>query len=139
MYEKQESGRGRKVQRQGLFSGIRPDGQPWPEVLIGAEEIGGYLRLHAATVRRMIRGGRLPAEKDSRRRWRTTKNILEKWMLRGMKLQALQREERQRAAHLIREKVAAGYGPAQRSTTVHPNHDSQLEPDQAAKGDDGRG
>ncbi len=130
MYGKQESGRGRKVQREGLYSGIRPDGQPWPEVLIGAEEIGGYLRLHPVTVRRMICDGRLPAEKDSRKRWRTTKSILEKWMLRGMKLQKVQREERQRATKFMSEEVAAGYGPAQASANVHRNHASQLEPEQ---------
>ena len=130
MYEEQKSARGRKVQRTGMCSGIRPDGQPWPEVLLGAEEIGGFLRMHPTTVRRMIRDGRLPAEKDSRKRWRTTKAILEKWMLRGMKLQALQREERQRATKFMSEEVAAGYGPAQASANVHRNHASQLEPEQ---------
>ena len=122
-----------------MYSGIRPDGQPFPEVLIGAEEIGGYLRMHSTTVRRMIRDGRLPAEKDSRKRWRTTKSILERWMLRGMKLQKVQREERQRAVKFMSEKVAAGYGPAQGTANVHPNRASQLEPDQVAKGDDGGG
>ncbi len=130
MYEEQKSARGRKVQQTGMYSGVRPDGHPWPEVLIGAEEIGGYLRLHPVTVRRMIRDGRLPAEKDSRKRWRTTKAILEKWMLRGMKLQKVQREERQRAAKIMSEKVAAGYGPAQGSANVPANHASQLEPKQ---------
>ena len=130
MYEEQKSARGRKVQQTGKYSGVRADGQPFPEVLIGAEEIGGYLRMHPTTVRRMIRDGRLPAEKDSRKRWRTTKNILEKWMLRGMKLQALQREERQRATKFMSEKVAAGYGPAHGSANVPPNHASQFEPEQ---------
>ena len=111
MHEEQKSARGRKVQRTGMYSGIRPDGQPWPEVLLGAEEIGGYLRIHPVTVRRMIRDGRLPAEKDSRKRWMTTKSILEKWMLQGMKLQKLQREERQWAANLMSEEVAPKLKP----------------------------
>ncbi len=94
MYEEQMSARGRKVQRKGPYRGLHPDGQPWPEVLIGAKEIGGYLRLHPVTVRRMMRDGRLPAQKDSRKRWMTTKSILEKWMLQVMKLQKMKRDQR---------------------------------------------
>ena len=95
MYEEQRPARGRKVQRKGHYSGLHPDGQPWPEVLVGAKEIGGYLRMHPSTVRRMIRDGRLPAQKDSRKRWMTTKSILEKWMLQVMKLQKMKRDQRQ--------------------------------------------
>ena len=86
---------GRKVQRKGLYSGLHPDGQPWAEVLIGAEEIAGYLRLHPVTVRRMIREGRLPAIKDFRKRWMTTKSILEKWILLKIQEDREQRKQQQ--------------------------------------------
>ncbi len=136
--------------------------------------------MHPATVRRMIREGRLPAQKDSRKRWTTTKSIIVKWFLVGIKLQKLQREKLQMATKIMSEEVGSklkpglvtgpgrrivcehckgwgeiairfgakptpcphcqgGYRHVQGSANVRPNHASQLEPERAAKGDDGGG
>ena len=71
----------RKIRKDDKYSGLRPDGKPFPEVLVGLKELAAYLRRHPETVGRWIREGRLPAPRDGKgRRW-TTKGIIDRWAL----------------------------------------------------------
>ena len=68
----------RKVRKDGIYSGIREDGKPWPEVLVGIKEIAAYMRKSPRTIAKWISEGLLPAARDTKgRRW-TTKGIIEK-------------------------------------------------------------
>ena len=79
----------RAVRRDGRYSGLREDGREWPEVLVGAREVGGYLRMHPVTVRKMFREFQLPGRKDARGRWTTTRRLIDRWILESV---ALRRE-----------------------------------------------
>ncbi len=75
----------RRIKKEGKYSGLREDGKPWPEVLIGLEEIAGYLRKHPETIRKWIANGLLIAPKDTKgRRW-TTKDIIARWAIETYK------------------------------------------------------
>jgi len=68
----------RKVKKESLYSsGLREDGKPWPEVVIGIRGIARYMRKHPATISRWIREGRLPTSKDARNRRWTTKSAID--------------------------------------------------------------
>ena len=70
-----------KVRKDGIYSGLREDGKPWPEMLIGVKEIAGYLRKHPRTIERWIAKGLLIAPKDTKgRRW-TTKSLIDRWII----------------------------------------------------------
>ncbi len=81
---------GKKIRRDGQYSGLIQEGrcpncggeQPWPELLIGTEEIGGYLRIHPDTAKKWFGEGRLPGGKDGRGRWMTTRRLLDEWVLK---------------------------------------------------------
>lgn len=60
-------------------------------VLKGAEEIGAYLRIYYGTAYKMLSAGRIPARKDGKGRWLTTRTILDKWILASS---AILREEK---------------------------------------------
>ena len=49
----------RKVKKESLYNGLREDGKPWPDVLIGIRDIACYMRMHPATISRWVREGRL--------------------------------------------------------------------------------
>jgi len=85
-------GSGYKVKTEGKYSGVHPNGQSgcgcgWPMVLVGAKEIALYLRVHRSTAYKWLERGRIPARKDGRTRWVTTRTIIDKWILEGAKIQ----------------------------------------------------
>ncbi len=84
----------RVIRRDGEYSGTKPGGCGcgWPMVLKGAEEIARYLRVYYGTAYKMLNAGRIPAMKDGKGRWMTTRTILDKWILAGS---AILREERE--------------------------------------------
>ncbi len=67
----------RKVKKESLYNGLREDGKPWPDVLIGIRDIACYMRMHPATISRWVREGRLPTSKDARNRRWTTKSAID--------------------------------------------------------------
>lgn len=76
----------RKIRTDGIYSGLwKEKGESWPEVLIGQEEIGRYLRIHLETAGRWLRMGRLPACLDPNGRWMTTRRLIEYWILERRK------------------------------------------------------
>ncbi len=90
----------RKVRKDGIYSGLRKDGNPWPEVLRGVMEIAAYLRVHPETAGRWIREGRLPAPSDGKgRRW-TTKGVIDRWAILTYRTQL---EEEQAKRGVTRE------------------------------------
>lgn len=56
-------------------------------VLVGAKEIARYLRVHRSTAYKWLERGRIPARKDGRTRWVTTRTLIDKWILEGAKIQ----------------------------------------------------
>ena len=107
--QEEETGYGRKVRRTGRYSGLPPGGPcprcgsslNWPELLVGTTEIAAFMRAHPKTINRWINEGRFPATKDGKNRWITTRRIIEVWLLKGMKGQMQQKDDRgqlQRAA-----------------------------------------
>ena len=85
---------GKRILKDDRYSGLPEDGRQWPEVLIGANEIGGYLRRHPSTVAKMMRQGCLPATRDGRKRWMTTRRLLDVWILEGVRLDLERRTQR---------------------------------------------
>ncbi len=101
----------RKVRKDGIYSGLRKDGNPWPEVLRGVMEIAAYLRVHPETVGKWIREGRLPAPRDGKgRRW-TTRAIIDRWAILSYKA-GLEKERAERGVkrearrNMIRDGIA---------------------------------
>lgn len=79
----------KKIRNDSMYSGRPLDGgKEWPEVLVGTKEIGGYLRIHPDTAKKMLEDGRLPGMKDSRRRWVTTRRLIDQWILQAMSVRA---------------------------------------------------
>ena len=75
----------RKVRKTGKYSGLREDGSPWPEMLIGIKNIACYLRTHPATISKWIGEGLLPTAKDAKgRRW-TTRSAIDQLFLETYK------------------------------------------------------
>ena len=72
---------GNAVRKDGRYSGLRPDGREWPQLLIGTQEIAGYLRIRPGTARKMLRDGRLPGTKDHRGRWVIRRRAIDVWVL----------------------------------------------------------
>lgn len=71
----------RRVKREGKYSGLRDDGRPFPEILVGITEIAAYLRKSPRAISRWINEGMLPAPKDAKgRRW-TTKGVIDQLVL----------------------------------------------------------
>ena len=72
----------RVIRRDGEYSGTKPGGCGcgWPMVLKGAEEIARYLRIYLGTAYKMLNAGRIPARKDGKGRWITTRTILDRWI-----------------------------------------------------------
>lgn len=71
----------RRVKREGKYSGLRADGRPFPEILVGIDEIAAYLRKSPRAISRWINEGMLPAPKDAKgRRW-TTKGVIDQLVL----------------------------------------------------------
>lgn len=111
----------RKIRKTGRYSGLRKAGlcptcggpaEPWPEVLVGVEEIAGYLRKHPETVGKWIREGRLPAPSDGKgRRW-ITKGLIDRWAIvtfvRGREKERAKRGVEREAR---REMIKDGGGP----------------------------
>ena len=82
---------GYRVKTEGKYSGHFKNGQNgcgcgWPMVLVGAKEIALYLRVHRSTAYKWLERGRIPARKDGRTRWVTTRTLIDKWILEGAKL-----------------------------------------------------
>ena len=79
-----------KVRNEGDYSGHYGNGNGcgcgWPMVLVGAGEIARYLRVHRSTAYTWLSNGRIPARKDGRTRWVTTRTLLDKWILEGAKI-----------------------------------------------------
>ncbi len=79
----------KRIRRDGRYSGRPLDGaKEWPEVLVGSQEIGAYLRIHPDTAKKMLEDGRLPGMKDGRGRWMTTRRLLDRWILEAMVIRA---------------------------------------------------
>jgi hypothetical protein len=75
----------RKVRKTGKYSGLREDGRPWPEMLIGIKDIARYMRKHPITIAKWISSGILPAAKDTKgRRW-TTKSAIDRLIIEAYK------------------------------------------------------
>lgn len=53
----------------------------WPEILVGAGAVAGYLGMNIQVVQRMFREGRLPGRKDGKKRWMTSKSLLDRWIV----------------------------------------------------------
>ena len=78
---------GRKIKTEGIYSGLRADGRPFPEVLRGVREIAAYLRMGTRATERWIANGMLPAPKDAKgRRW-TTKSLIDKLIVQIYQLE----------------------------------------------------
>lgn len=78
------------MRNEGEYSGHYGNGNGcgcgWPMVLVGAGEIARYLRVHRSTAYTWLSAGRIPARKDGRTRWVTTRTLLDKWILEGAKI-----------------------------------------------------
>ncbi len=86
----------RRIKNEGKYSGLRADGQPWPDILVGVKEIAAYLRKHPETVGKWIREGHLPAPRDGKgRRW-TSRSIIDRWAILTYKA-GLEKERAERA------------------------------------------
>ena len=70
-----------RVRTDGIYSGLRDDGRPWPEFLYGIREIAGALRRSPDTISNWLRAGRLPACLDPSGRWMTSRRLIELWIL----------------------------------------------------------
>lgn len=70
-----------KVRPAGYYDPENPI-RPWPEVLIGLDEISRFLRVHVNTAKTMLSSGDVPAAKDKRGRWTTTQSAINSWILR---------------------------------------------------------
>ncbi len=110
---KEETGYGRKVHSKGRYSGLPPGGPcshcgspaPWPEMLIGTKEISAFMRVHPKTMNRWLNEGRLPATKDSRNRWMTTRRLIEMWLVKGIKQERQQRDARRETQREARRQI----------------------------------
>lgn len=72
-----------KVRRDGQYDGTFFGSLKWPETLVGGREIARFLRIAEKTAGKWLAQGRLPAGKDGRGRWMTTRRLLELWMMKG--------------------------------------------------------
>ena len=101
----------RKVRNDDKYSGLRPDGRPFPEVLVGVKEIAAYLRKHPETVGKWIREGHLPAPRDGKgRRW-TSRSIIDRWAILTYKAglekdQAKRGVKREARRNMIKDGIA---------------------------------
>ncbi len=102
----------RRIKKEGKYSGLREDGQPWPEILVGVGEIARYMRKHPETVGKWIRRGMLPAPKDTKgRRW-TTKGIIERWLIETYKAELeVERAKRRIKPEARRNMIKDGVAP----------------------------
>lgn len=71
------------VRRDGIYDGTFFGSLKWPETLVGGREIARFLRIAEKTAGKWLAQGRLPAGKDGRGRWMTTRRLLELWMMKG--------------------------------------------------------
>lgn len=67
-------------------SGVHPSGLGWPDTIVGAREIGNYLRIHENEARLWCREGRIPAQKDGKGRWTVHRLMMLEWFRAGVKL-----------------------------------------------------
>ena len=98
---------GYRVRTEGKYSGHFANGQNgcgcgWPMVLVGAKEIARYLRVHRSTAYKWLERGRIPARKDGRTRWVTTRTLIGKWILEGAKIQREQGTKRKKKREVRR-------------------------------------
>ena len=100
---------GMKIRRDGEYSGTKPGGCGcgWPMVLKGAEEIARYLRIYLGTAYKMLSAGRIPARKDGKGRWITTRTILDRWILEACAI--LRKEQEARKTVIGRGKAGQEY------------------------------
>ncbi len=113
----EERGYGRKVHSKGRYSGLPPGGPcshcgspaPWPEMLIGTKEIAAFMRVHPKTMNRWLNEGRLPATKDSRNRWMTTRRLIEMWLVKGIKQERQQRDARRETQRESKKEMEKEY------------------------------
>ena len=74
------------VQSIGERSGVHPSGLGWPDIIIGAREIGLYMRISEKAAQKWCHEGRLPAQKDGKGRWFVNKWLIVEWCRAGVKL-----------------------------------------------------
>ncbi len=88
----------RKVRKTGKYSGLREDGSPWPEMLIGIKNIARYMRKHPITIAKWISSGLLPAAKDAKgRRW-TTKSAIDRLIIEAYRAELELKRARKKKA-----------------------------------------